>query len=78
MNLLQVKEGLKGLVTQKNFCRIFVFVVPLWLRIFAICWDIFVNILNRLNKYFKNPQPKRDKKSNNTEAAMEAGIIKEM
>ena len=61
MNLLQVKEGLKGLVTQKNFCRIFVFVVPLWLRIFAICWDIFVNILNRLNKYLKNPKPKRDK-----------------
>ena len=52
--------------------------VPFWLRILTIFWDIFVHILNRLNTYFKNPQPKREKKRNNKEAATEDRVMKEM
>ena len=52
--------------------------VPFWMQIFLIFWDIFDNIMNRFNKYFKNPQPKRDKRQNNKEVATEAGVMKEM
>ena len=53
--------------------RIGFFFVPFWLRIFEIFIESIQYDNENIPKYFKNPEPKRDKKRNNQEAATGGG-----